>query len=701
MPWPTPQDYNEAIQNPRQNFEDPELAAGSPETTPLGLPRPITGNFASVYRLKCSGRDWAVRCFWREYTDMQERYSAISRHLAMARLPYTVGFEYLPRGIKIRGQWYPVLKMEWVEGELLIPYIERNLHDSQALLRLARSWSTMTRTIERAGVAHGDLQHGNVLIVSGTLKLVDYDGMYVPALHGKGSHELGHQHYQHPARTSGDFAPTTDRFSGWVVYLSLLALSRNPELWTRLQAGDECLLFRKSDFLAPSTSSSLRAVAASGDDQLQALVDSFRVAIGSGPANVPSLEIAEPPPVTRGFQTTLLTPLQMLWPQAGRSAANSSMSEPGTSTWAATSAPPWLADHLAAKSEIAHFHGPRVPARVLTGTAATIVVAMAVGETIHLIASILLVIGTCVVIAVGNVGAFLTWFHRNPEVRTMKRILKRERLARRELDRVDRQMRQLRRESVAREQQTANLHTRLLEAKERLIERAQQETAESKQALETSLQRVADGLKDLSRRQQEEISSALEAFQSSHVRHELSRRTVRSAKLSNVSTVHRLRLWAMGIRSAADVTAEGISALRTLDESAIRSIVAWRVDAELQARRSTPKLLPAEQLERLAYTYGKERARMEAAERQAREKDRLRVESITAALKRDCAPLDERLKRLEEGQVVARRELEDRLAGCNQQRALTAVHLARIQRELEPHIRFTFGRFVRATLLAP
>jgi len=103
VPWPTPQDYNEAIQNPQQCFADSELRSGSPQLSPLGLPRPITRNFASVYRVHCAKRDWAVRCFWREFSDLQTRYSAISAHLAASRLPYTVGFEYLPRGISVKG----------------------------------------------------------------------------------------------------------------------------------------------------------------------------------------------------------------------------------------------------------------------------------------------------------------------------------------------------------------------------------------------------------------------------------------------------------------------------------------------------------------------------------------------------------------------------------------------------------------------
>jgi serine/threonine protein kinase len=261
MPWPTPQDYNEAIQNPRASFDDPELRAGKPELTRLGLPRPITGNFASVYRMRCSGRDWAVRCFFREYTDMGERYAAISRHLAAARLQYTVGFEYLERGIKVRGTWYPILKMEWVEGELLNTFIARNLDNPARLKELADRWLQMLDALRRASVAHGDLQHGNVLVVGESLKLVDYDGMFVPPLAGRTSHEIGHPNYQHPARSGRHFTPAVDRFSAGVVYLSLLGVAAQRDLWDRLGGGDECLLFRKTDFDSPAQSDAFSLLA--------------------------------------------------------------------------------------------------------------------------------------------------------------------------------------------------------------------------------------------------------------------------------------------------------------------------------------------------------------------------------------------------------------------------------------------------------
>src|SRR5258706_2162546 len=127
MAWPTPQDYNEAVQNPRLVFADADLQSGRPDLTPLGLPRPITGGFASVYRLQCTNATWAVRCFLRQFEDQQQRYAAISEHLARVRLPYTVGFTFLRQGIRVHGQWYPILKMWRVQDQPLSTFILNHL----------------------------------------------------------------------------------------------------------------------------------------------------------------------------------------------------------------------------------------------------------------------------------------------------------------------------------------------------------------------------------------------------------------------------------------------------------------------------------------------------------------------------------------------------------------------------------------------
>ncbi len=208
MNWPMSQDYNEAIQSPQTIFSDPELRTGQPVVNALGLPVPCSGNFADVYELDCpqTQTKWAVKCFTREVRGLRERYAAISRYLESAALPVIVDFQYREQGIRIRGTWYPILKMRWVEGLLLNLFVRDNLDKLSRLEALSQVWARMANRLREAKLAHADLQHGNVILVPGrkdnslAIKLIDYDGMFVPALAGKTSGEVGHANYQHPQR---------------------------------------------------------------------------------------------------------------------------------------------------------------------------------------------------------------------------------------------------------------------------------------------------------------------------------------------------------------------------------------------------------------------------------------------------------------------------------------------------------------------
>ena len=121
MPWPGATDYTTAVQNPEGAFGDAELRASTPECNAfLGLPLSYCGNFAIVYKLLSpTGEAWAVKCFTREVTDHRQRYAAISRHLDRNRKRFAVEFGYLDEGIKVGGNWYPCVKMRWVEGHTL------------------------------------------------------------------------------------------------------------------------------------------------------------------------------------------------------------------------------------------------------------------------------------------------------------------------------------------------------------------------------------------------------------------------------------------------------------------------------------------------------------------------------------------------------------------------------------------------------
>ena len=143
--------------------------------------------------------------------------------------------------------------MQWLEGLQLNTYIESILNDQDALQRLADEWITLIKSLKSIGIAHGDLQHGNILVCNGKLKLIDYDGMFVPTLAGQGSHETGHPSYQHPNRSDKDFNAEIDNFAGLAIYTAILAVKCESNLWRQFNNYDN-ILFSREDFANPSQS---------------------------------------------------------------------------------------------------------------------------------------------------------------------------------------------------------------------------------------------------------------------------------------------------------------------------------------------------------------------------------------------------------------------------------------------------------------
>jgi hypothetical protein len=288
--WPSPQDYNEAMQNPQGNFSLPRLKKGKPELTPLGLPRACSGAFASVYKLDCEERAYAIKCFLTLVHDSKDRYEMISKSILDDDLDYTIDFEFIPDGILIRGKWYPILRMDWVIGEPLNQYVERHLSDPPALRRLADNFVQMMSSIRKNGIAHGDLQHGNILVTAEGIRLVDYDGMFVPGMEGMISNEIGHRNYQHPKRDPTHFGPWLDNFSAWVIYISLRVLASDPQLWQVGAAGDEAILFRQADFNDPANSPLIAALAAHPDPWVKRATDAVMLTLKATPDQVPYLD---------------------------------------------------------------------------------------------------------------------------------------------------------------------------------------------------------------------------------------------------------------------------------------------------------------------------------------------------------------------------------------------------------------------------
>jgi serine/threonine protein kinase len=265
MPFPTTEQYMDALQFPSKVLKDPELAAAKVETTGMGLPFARSGGFALTFKLIGPNKVWALRLFQknRDGDKLGERYGAISRGIKNSGLPYFVEFSFLPAGISIQTQTYSCVKMGWAEGTVLGTFIEKHKNNKPVLNGLEQNILKLSEDMTKAGLAHGDLQTDNVLVSSsGVLKFVDYDAFFVPEVRHLGAIEVGYPNFQHPER--GKLKPydeKMDRFSFLVIHSALKALQVNPALWDKVGADPQGLLIRASDFAAPHASVAFHTLA--------------------------------------------------------------------------------------------------------------------------------------------------------------------------------------------------------------------------------------------------------------------------------------------------------------------------------------------------------------------------------------------------------------------------------------------------------
>lgn len=167
----------------------------------------------------------------------------------------------------MHGQWWPVVVMPWVSGEPLHFAVERRLGDRQRLAHLADRWLDLVELLHDKEFAHGDYQHGNVLVTDrDEFQLIDLDGVWVPDMGVGPPNEFGHPNYQHPGRSDDDWGHGVDTFSALVIALSLFALADDPTL-SRFMTGEN-LLFVSTDFERPGDTEVWNALRLSTDAEV-------------------------------------------------------------------------------------------------------------------------------------------------------------------------------------------------------------------------------------------------------------------------------------------------------------------------------------------------------------------------------------------------------------------------------------------------
>lgn len=207
-----------------------------------------SGGFTVVFPVTVQREKWAFRCWHSDLGNVRKRFKTVSDYINQLNSPYFCDFYYCDEGIVVEGKIYPTTRMKWVEGKTINQYIIDNVNDSNCLLALASEFITMIDFLHENKIAHGDLQHGNILIQDGKIKLVDYDSIFVPGLEGGSDIIIGKEDFQHPKRKDLKIASAKlDYFSELVIYLSIIAIAKNPSILNKYSI-DDSLLFHASDW---------------------------------------------------------------------------------------------------------------------------------------------------------------------------------------------------------------------------------------------------------------------------------------------------------------------------------------------------------------------------------------------------------------------------------------------------------------------
>ncbi len=264
MQYPLISEYVKAIQDADDNLD--KLAYLTPVLDNHGEPYRSSGAFAVVFKMldKSTGKYYALKCFTEEQEGRAEAYRQIADELDLLDSPYITSVKYMEKELFVDSQCeedeFPVLLMDWVDGETMEAYIAANYRNHSVMSMLSYRFGKMAAWLRTQSFSHGDIKPDNIIVrPDGSLTLVDYDGMFVPSMKGSQSPTIGTKDFSHPLRTMDDFDETIDDFSLASIALSLKAISMKSTLLDIYGASDR-LLFSENDYRNPSNSKVISAL---------------------------------------------------------------------------------------------------------------------------------------------------------------------------------------------------------------------------------------------------------------------------------------------------------------------------------------------------------------------------------------------------------------------------------------------------------
>lgn len=256
MVYPLISEYSEAILSSEDNFD--EFSCLRPVLDEYGNPVMSCGNFAVVYKMRDirDGKYYAVKCFVRDQDGREETYKEIVNYISELHSIYLISVRYIERELFVdtcqtSDTEFPILLMDWVEGVGLEEYVIQNISNTDRLQSLFDNFLLFVRWLLPSHLAHGDLKPDNIIITSkGEIRLIDYDGMYVPSMFGRRSQECGTPQFQYSKRKSDKFDEYIDDYSAiYIALLLKLVVLENKTLDTYLSMDKESFVAYLSKYI--------------------------------------------------------------------------------------------------------------------------------------------------------------------------------------------------------------------------------------------------------------------------------------------------------------------------------------------------------------------------------------------------------------------------------------------------------------------
>jgi hypothetical protein len=666
----------------------------------MGLPKVISGNFASVFPMTAaSGHRYAVKCFTREVPNQLQRYMLISKYLDVIKPWWATEFQFISDGIQVDSGRYPILRMNWVYGATLTRWITENINHTGALSGLAVRFDQLISDLTAANIAHGDLQDGNLLVAeNGALHLVDYDGMYVPGLEGLPADELGHPNYQPPGRSQADYGPAMDRYSAWLIAISLRILAVDPRLWDQLNPlHEDYLLLARRDLADLVSSQRFAKLTSHPDVEVRRLAHIARDILSLPLTATPMLAVPSP----------TITPTQT----APRTAA-------------AGNIPGWMRSHVSETAASPNQSGipspaSRVQPQLGSAPARSLIWFVRMVAVLPVVAAAAAVwswpIGLAAVAAMAIFATATMWklYRRDSMTRKFTELRKARTQAASDVKRAAAEIARISKNTASAERATQRLddqHAKQRSKIQAAFDKKLRQVAHPQEALDQKLAQLRN-------RKQQELKRRLIQLQQEHVQSWLSRVTLGPNQVSGVGAQLVAKLGLAGIRVAADFTGIAFSyppggtpticfRLATgrlvhvpgVGEVKAQRLEQWRQSHVANAVRRQPSSLPTSELRAID-------AEFAAQERQiSDERTRLtqQIAAQSAAIKQEldtalaAAALQQRPERIQLDQ--RRTELMAQLSQAHSSHLGTQQQLLDRDNLLAAASRPTFSRFLGAVL---